>query len=67
MWRPSAEAKQIRQHLLALFAQIQPSSRGSEQMFVGTPVADGVIGQLGEFCELRAVEGLRRAQAASAM
>jgi hypothetical protein len=26
-----------------------------------------VIGQLGEFCELRAVEGLRRAQAASAM
>lgn len=57
-WRPSPDTEEIRQHLLFLL-DAQEQQPGSEYP-IGVYVDEVVVWQLGEFREVRALDGLRR-------
>jgi hypothetical protein len=58
VWTPSPDTEEIRQHLLALLAQIVERPRSEYP--IGVYLDELVVCQLGEFREKRAVEGLSR-------
>jgi hypothetical protein len=57
-WQPSPDTEEVRQHLLELVRSI--SEQPEEEYPIGIYIDEMVVWQLGEFCERRAVEELRR-------
>jgi hypothetical protein len=58
VWQPSPDSEEIRQHLISLLNALEQHAP-SEYPF-GVYADEVVVWQLGEFREVRAIEGLRR-------